>query len=71
MAFVVIASLASASTSTAASMQGSLSLALAFAGLHVNQQKLGHSSLATTDRCCRRLNLWQVVEVMRGREWGK
>lgn len=37
--------------------------------LHVIQQQLGHSSLATTDRYVRHLNPQQVVEVMRGRMW--
>jgi site-specific recombinase XerD len=38
--------------------------------LHVIQQQLGHSSLATTDRYIRHLNPQQVVEAMRGRTWG-
>src|SRR5262245_8788758 len=37
--------------------------------LHVIQQQLGHSSLATTDRYIRHLNPQQVVETMRGRSW--
>lgn len=37
--------------------------------LHVIQQQLGHSSLATTDRYVRHLNPQQVVEAMRGRTW--
>lgn len=37
--------------------------------LHVIQQQLGHSSLATTDRYIRHLNPQQVVEAMRGRKW--
>lgn len=39
--------------------------------LHVIQQQLGHGSLATTDRYVRHLNPQQVVDVMRGRQWGK
>jgi len=39
--------------------------------LHVIQQQLGHSSLATTDRYIRHLNPQQVVEAMRRRTWGK
>ena len=38
--------------------------------LHVFQQQLGHSSLATTDRYIRHLNPQQVVEAMKGRTWG-
>jgi site-specific recombinase XerD len=37
--------------------------------LHVIQQQLGHSSLATTDRYVRHLKPQQVVEVMRRRTW--
>jgi len=37
--------------------------------LHVIQQQLGHSSLATTDRYIRHLNPREVVETMRSREW--
>ena len=37
--------------------------------LHVIQQQLGHSSLATTDRYVRHLNPQAVVDVMRGRTW--
>jgi site-specific recombinase XerD len=37
--------------------------------LHVIQQQLGHSSLATTDRYIRHLNPQQVVEAIRGRIW--
>jgi integrase len=37
--------------------------------LHVIQQQLGHSSLATTDRYIRHLNPQQVVEAMRVRTW--
>jgi integrase/recombinase XerD len=37
--------------------------------LHVIQQQLGHSSLATTDRYIRHLNPQQVVEAIRGRNW--
>ena len=37
--------------------------------LHVIQQQLGHSSLATTDRYVRHLNPQAVVEAMRGRTW--
>ena len=38
--------------------------------IHIIQQQLGHSSLATTDRYIRHLNPQQVVEAMRGRTWG-
>ena len=38
--------------------------------IHVIQQQLGHSSLATTDRYIRHLNPQQVVDAMRGRTWG-
>lgn len=38
--------------------------------LHVIQQQLGHSSLATTDRYVRHLNPQQVVEAMQARSWG-
>jgi site-specific recombinase XerD len=37
--------------------------------LHVIQQQLGHSSLATTDRYIRHLNPQQVVAAIRGRTW--
>ena len=37
--------------------------------LHVIQQQLGHSSLATTDRYIRHLNPQAVVEAMRRRTW--
>ena len=39
--------------------------------VHVIQQQLGHSSLATTDRYVRRLNPQQVVEAIRVRTWGE
>ena len=38
--------------------------------IHVIQQQLGHSSLATTDRYIRHLNPRQVVETMQRRKWG-
>lgn len=37
--------------------------------LHVIQQQLGHSSLATTDRYIRHLTSKEVVEAMKGRKW--
>ena len=37
--------------------------------LHVIQQQLGHSSLATTDRYIRHLAPQEVIETMRSREW--
>ena len=37
--------------------------------LHVIQQQLGHSSLATTDRYIRHLNPLELIETMRSREW--
>ena len=37
--------------------------------LHVIQQQLGHSSLATTDRYIRHLAPQDVVDTMRGRQW--
>jgi len=37
--------------------------------LHVIQQQLGHSSLATTDRYVRHLAPTEVVKAMQGREW--
>lgn len=37
--------------------------------LHIIQQQLGHSSLATTDRYIRHLNPQQVVDAMRRRRW--
>jgi site-specific recombinase XerD len=37
--------------------------------LHVIQQQLGHSSLATTDRYIRHLAPREVVEAMQGRKW--
>jgi len=37
--------------------------------LHVIQQQLGHSSLATTDRYIRHLAPKDVIEAMRSREW--
>ncbi len=37
--------------------------------LHLIQQQLGHSSLATTDRYIRHLNPREVVETMRSRTW--
>ena len=39
--------------------------------LHVIQQQLGHSSLATTDKYVRHLTSQQVVDAIRGRTWGK
>lgn len=37
--------------------------------LHVIQQQLGHSSLATTDRYIRHLNPKQVIDAMKSRDW--
>jgi len=37
--------------------------------LHVIQQQLGHSSLATTDRYIRHLNPKQVIDAMQSRKW--
>jgi site-specific recombinase XerD len=37
--------------------------------LHVIQQQLGHSSLATTDRYIRHLCPQEVVNAMKSREW--
>ena len=37
--------------------------------LHVIQQQLGHSSLATTDRYIRHLTSTEVVEAMKKRQW--
>jgi hypothetical protein len=39
--------------------------------LHVIQQQLGHSSLATTDRYIRHLNPQQVVEACAGGRGGR
>jgi site-specific recombinase XerD len=39
--------------------------------MHVIQQQLGHASLAVTDRYVRHLMPTDVVEVMRGRRWGR
>lgn len=39
--------------------------------IHVIQQQLGHSSLATTDRYIRHLNPQQVVEAMQARGWNQ
>ena len=38
--------------------------------VHIIQQQLGHSSLATTDRYVRHLNPQAVVDAMKGRTWG-
>lgn len=39
--------------------------------IHVIQQQLGHSSLATTDRYIRHLNPQQVVDAMQARCWNR
>lgn len=48
---------------------GAFELANEGTPLHVIQQQLGHTSLATTDRYIRHLNPQQVVEAMKARTW--
>ena len=48
---------------------GSFEMAEEGFNLHVIQQQLGHSSLATTDRYLRHLAPRQLVEAMRSRKW--
>lgn len=48
---------------------GAFELANEGVPMHVIQQQLGHSNLATTERYIRHLNPQAVIKAMQGREW--